>query len=789
MASRTQQINFLAAVSLASSGDVSGFQNIVAYDGSLLDSPQRPQSAFSILLYFLPEAIPFSEYTNLLRRMVSKDFNEVTTAPTITSAFSDLTDEILTHRAGKLADYITSKVQRYGWLNSSEGSYIDDWIKARVRLVDTVTGLAQDTSPLFSISDHSENDLFIWQHGIVQVVTSFRSIYHNQAQWISLASLEELTPRLAVQLLLQFTTVETVVRDVNTLVVPYLTYKCSHDNDYSALWEWIGQSTNIYDEDPPAHLLLLVKLVEAGGIRLPTEQANFDFIRAILAFLYTFPSEHYTPTTYLHFGEIQKDLGDFELDIETPDYKVPEEVVETDLYSFGSLQKSNLTSPTLYSLSLLNKFVSSGALLALHIPHISLIEVVVTSLFGSEEDQTALARKYIFSKEDSWRVLDSTQWSRIRDNIRWLKTKSKVLSKVPDSWIDETLLVSTLKSGRFDFVQSNFVDARRTAVSTDNLTKHLLDAFYENYDKATNCSTSRGSLKNAAACIKLLETKHATKSKVPSVVSRASRLLSATNELSVYALTLTPDVVLHPVELRCQTKDPLIIIHRILELNSKAYHDLEKLQAISTDIVYGILGKDLPHTDLKVIAMCIDAALVDSNFDQACKYTEILRELPVPQDDEAQQIVWTACYQVGKFVSPYWDDSDVKLVTTVYERQLELLGHTLATAPRENLSPILNAWKRVEAQIADAQQFGDTSLSDSNPQLDAIKATTSRFARAIQSSAAATFSNTDLNMPAVMPDPNSHSSSNQELHNSRKRDQLSGLLVSGLGWAIGANPR
>lgn len=774
---------------MASAGDINALRSIVASDPSLLESPRSPRSAFSVMLYFLPEAIEFHDYADLLHKMITGDFDESGNTPDVD--IGKLSDELLDQRTSKIADYIASKTETYGWTASDDTKFIDDWIKARIRLVDAATGLISDPMPLFSSTESPDSDLLAWQFGIVQVISSYRSLYYTQSEWISLCDFEKLTPRLAVQLLLQFTSVETVVRDINTLVVPYLTYKCAETNDYSALWEWMGQTTNVYDEDPPAHLLLLVQLVEAGGISLPTETANFKFIRAVLAYIYAYPSSHYTAKTYLHFSEVQKDLGDFELDTESPNYEIPNDIVETDLYSFNTLITSNLTSPTLYSLGLLDKFVSSGALLATHIPNISLIEVAVTSLFGTEEDQIALARLYIFNQEDQWKTLDAAHWGRIRDNLRWLKTKSQVLAKVPDSWIDETLLVSTLSCGRFDFVRSHFVDVRRTAVPTNVLTKHLLDAFYENYDLATNCSTSRGMLKNAAACLALLEEKH-SKKHLPSALTRASRLLSATNELSTYSLTLNPDTPLHPVELRVQTKDPLSIIHRILELNPKAYKDLAKLQVIGADLVYGILGKDLPNTDLKVRAMCIDGALVDSNFEQAYKYTDALREAPATQDEESRQLIWTTCYQVGKFVSPYWDDTDVKFITSVLEKQLDLLGFTLATAPNENLSSILSAWQRIEAQLADIERTADAvpepQQQHHHHHQDILKSTTSRFARAIQSSAAATFSSSDTS--SVSSDRTGHSSTpSEELHNSRKRDQISGLLVSGLGWAIGANPR
>lgn len=825
MTGRTQLIHFLASVSAASTGNLTGFESIVAACPTLLESPRSPSSAFSVLLYFLPETIPFKDYADLVHNLVAGEVTKQGSLPDKES-YELISDDVLTQRAQKVSTYIANKTKPYGW--TTEGpSFIEDWIKARVRLVDACTGLISDSLPLFNTTDTANSDLFTWQYGIVQVLVHFRSFYHTHTEWLTLERFEAMQTRTAVQLLLQFTSVDTVVRDINTLVVPFLTYKTAAEDDYSALWEWVGQTSSVNELDPPAHLALLLQLVEEGGISLPSDQAHFKFVRALLAYAYTYPQQHYTSITYAQFAEMQNYLGDFELDTDAPDYTIPDDIKETELFLFDTLMTCNLTTPTLYSLSLFDKFTAAAALLASQITKMTVIEVVVTSLFGSEQDQIALARKYIFGDHNddiAWKSLDNAQWSKLRDNIRWLKTKSLVLAKVPDTWIEETLLVSTLSCARFNFVKTHYVTVRKTALSTNVITKHLLDAFYENYDMATNCSAARGSLKNASACLALLEEKH-SKRQTPSAVARASKLLAATDALSIYSLTLTPGVPLHPVELRVQKKDPLSIIHRVLELNPKAYHDLTKLQAIATDLVYGIVGEALPHTDIKVRAMCIDAALVDSNFEQAYTYTDVLREQATAistkedVDEDLQQLIWTTCYQVGKFVSPDWDDSDSKQAAALLEKQLELLSHTLAVAPRENLCSILSVWQRIESELAEATlslaataETGPTSTTASigpgtvpeGRKRDALKSAGSRFARAIQSSATATFGGSSgssissrsnsrepaaagiTNVSGVETGRTGNVGSNEEM---RKRDQLSGLLVSGLGWAIGANPR
>ena len=107
----------------------------------------------------------------------------------------------------------------------------------------------------------------------------------------------------------------------------------------------------------------------------------------------------------------------------------------------------------------------------------------------------------------------------------------------------------------------------------------------------------------------------------------------------------------------------------------------------------------------------------------------------------------------------------------------------------------MSAWQRIEAQLGEAREQNiateQKALSQKHvpgENIEMLKSASSRFARAIQSSATATFGS-DHSTTTQEGQNNQQHQHNEELHNSRRRDQLSGLLVSGLGWAIGANPR
>lgn len=778
---REYQASFLALIEFATSVRFDDIELLIASMPQLLQSPTSSASAFTALLYFLPESTPLADYVDLIKKLLDGQFQTNLPVPDY-SHFDRFSDEELAQHFQAATRYLTQKTTPLGWGSSSASTpFINDWVKARIRLVDNYTGLPTPPDLLLGLVDTTDQSIIDWQYSILHVLMAFRRSYAGQTAWISLQEFESLSPHNAVKLLLQFASTDNIVTDVNNLIVPYLNNK----EDQSPLWDWIGDESSV----PEERLSLLLELVKADGVFIPPNPGYFGFIRAVLAFLYSFPQNHYTTEIFKELTLVEHYFGNFELDAEPSDTKFPENIAETDLYSYTTLLKSQLTLPTLSSLNTFHNYAHSAEILFSNIPDITLIEVVVTSLYGSDQDQIALARKYIFGSnnddefgDEKWKHYDSKQWTKVRDNLLWLKNKSHVLSKVPSAWVDETLLISTLASGQFDFVEARFINVRRAAASSSVVTTHLLDAFYENYDKATSCSTSRGGLKKAAKCLELLQEKYANKNPLPSPIERAAKLLSSTDALSKYSLTLTPGVPLHPVELRVQSKDPLVIIHRLLELNPKLYHELDFLQDISKDLYYGITGNkaDDGEINTRVRAMCIDVALANSDFEQAYNYTKELQDY-VKQSSSHNQLPWTTCYQVGKFVSPEWDGNTPE---SVLSKQLELLSFTLTYAPKENLPSILKVWERVESQLNE-ERPAERRNHQQHSSTDILTSASSRFARAIQSSASTTFGSGGSGGSNQAPELGH----DEDHTNSRKRDQISNLLVSGLGWAIGANPR
>lgn len=203
-------------------------------------------------------------------------------------------------------------------------------------------------------------------------------------------------------------------------------------------------------------------------------------------------------------------------------------------------------------------------------------------------------------------------------------------------------------------------------------------------------------------------------------ILKFKKLLLASNQLatnfkfllSQRAQTLPSDIF--------KVNNPIIVLERILELNPKSYLDMGKIYkvvadlCISTDhigLLYDVLPIETdtgPTEDLgavfsgkgaplgpqprfplrdKVILSCVNAALIDLNFDFA--YTNLMRLLANETGTLLGLLghVWLNVFQVCKFVDPAWlvgsdEDDDIDDVPLdVLTRQIELALKLLEVAP------------------------------------------------------------------------------------------------------------
>lgn len=318
-------------------------------------------------------------------------------------------------------------------------------------------------------------------------------------------------------------------------------------------------------------------------------------------------------------------------------------------------------------------------------------------------------------------------------------------------------------------------------------------------------------------------------------LQRAFRLVDATHALSHYSLTLTPGVPLLPVQIRIHA-DPISLIARLLDSNSKSYAQAENLVSIAKGLRFGTSGDDGGKlTEARVLGMCIEAALSEGDFETAYSLAMGRLVILVPpgseqdtkNDGEAgvEDLIWRACLQAGRYRSPYLA-LDTTTATThgggeaalrTVEMRMELLAQALRSCPPPALAEVLSAWKRCEKEMLAGlkEEEEEEEKLDTYWNPDATTTTTPTSSSittrrrddetpmglfAVAAGAAKALRGTAFPLATtaaaaarthVAAETNSPTAAEEE-QRTRKRDVVTGMvtsgLASGLGWVLGAQP-
>jgi hypothetical protein len=337
---------------------------------------------------------------------------------------------------------------------------------------------------------------------------------------------------------------------------------------------------------------------------------------------------------------------------------------------------------------------------------------------------------------------------------------------------------------------------------------------------------------------------------------KVKALVQVTDSIGQYRLILTPKEPFKPGALRSH-KDPISIIGKVLEQNPGSYTSIDKL----VDLGKGLVRAGLTNSDdgrspsktqeataeKRVVAMCIDAALSEDDFETAYSYVVTrLRNIAGPAhartpDLERRQSglvaeappkviddwSWRAALQAGKYrrtaqtVRPtHLGNASGNPEIRHLEQRMECLSQALKLAPKATLQEILNVFRRCEEELeSNVQQeqkqseAWDMQGDENSAMPGGFAATPHKSSRATEEApmtlfdlSRATFgsamSTIKKNAPAAGaplissplggPGTEAHDLATMERDRVRKRDRLTnaavGGLASGVGWLIGANP-
>ncbi len=333
-------------------------------------------------------------------------------------------------------------------------------------------------------------------------------------------------------------------------------------------------------------------------------------------------------------------------------------------------------------------------------------------------------------------------------------------------------------------------------------------------------------------------------------VKRVEALLKASHALSDYRLVLKQGEPFSPVVLRVHS-DPIIIIEKVLNQNPKAYTRLQEFLEMGANMVHAGLtspassarvAATLPEVEQRlfiaekrIVAMCIEAALNEDDFETA--YSYVVSRLgngatprSGPVDALSDTWSWVAALKAGQYIRTERSQQPTHLGTASgnpevrhLDQRIECLATAVRAAPPAELQQILKSFRRCEEQLDSAireeaanevawDAAGDFSALPGNfeppVQRTALPSRNMTASTAARQGEEAPMSLFDLsratariaqrNLTALsslqgMPPPtgNGDTSHEQPGSRTRKRDQLreaaTGTLVSGVSWLIGAN--
>ncbi|KAE8132094.1 Sec39 domain-containing protein [Aspergillus pseudotamarii] len=391
-----------------------------------------------------------------------------------------------------------------------------------------------------------------------------------------------------------------------------------------------------------------------------------------------------------------------------------------------------LTCPSASSISFLSAILLSIKTLAELGHSVTCRTAVNICLHSSQETQLHELRNVVSSIVRQTK--SSHDWRGVRQQILWLqhwgsdKTEGSesnspchgLFWRVSRDVVEAEALKALLEIKEFNLAVDIYINSP-TALSSAQVEEAVKEAIFTTYDNASNGNRTRGGMKRAYDILQAFQPHF------PESVSfkEIRALISATHALSFYSLTLQHGVPFQPVSIRVHS-DPLSLIEKVLDQNSKAYTKVDDLLAIGRNLVAAGFSSrlsdsddvDLPPTsgedtvvtaERRIMSLAISSALSSNDFGTA--YSYILTRLtppsllstssPLTNPAVRDDISWRAVYNAGRYRDPALSSSsNLQAQITQLSQRMELLSLALILVPSPDPLPeILGAWRRCDEEM------------------------------------------------------------------------------------------
>jgi hypothetical protein len=753
----------LLATRLCSDTNIEAFRSLRAHYPDVLSE----EAVYRIILTFLPEETEPALYRPLLKDSCNEDGQ--ITSDFDTSPVHELSEESARAQVQQLH---FRQVLPFDPNHNTKEDLRSNFLLQRARQVDTATGdllaILQLVEPFVDDSELLRNWLI---STLLPLLRKDYEYYPDNVARLSLNEMEELRGSGGVEILLQHTRTNpidsAIGRDLRGIVGPWKyggnqwkRRKVSHEDDmqgnnsngpiddgdnWQDVNEWI-LSTSQSDHTLTSRVVVEwdgPKDVDLGGYnsQAPSDlggRLTLRYCQAALATIYvaegTSEQVELDCRRILHRVQVLSRLE--QLPDHDPTKSLPDippllpSVVESSraaLLHNALLQSDNaLTTPSIGVLSFMNGVLTSlRALRDLYNP-LSPRAVIEMCLFSTEERQQQELQKIL--QQATRNSASDADWRSVREQLRWLRlweTETRKSKSVPDGfsrrglfwrvgaqYFERAFLGALLTAGQHQTAVDIYLRSGNGPLDLEEVENCVRESILSSYDNASNGNRTRGGMKRASETLKAFRP-HFPRS---SSLHKLEYLIAATHALSFYHLTLQHGVPFQPVSIRVH-HDPLSLLEKVLEQNSKAYTKLDDLLSIGRNLVAAglptpskgasrsadseTLESKTFDAEHRITYLAITSALSSSDFDTA--YSYILTRLSPSTGPKSSTFVddtsWRAAYAAGRHRPPSSPQTLASRIANLSKR-MELLSLALTLAPTpEPLSEILGTWRRCEEEM------------------------------------------------------------------------------------------
>ena len=604
--------------------------------------------------------------------------------------------------------------------------------------VETTDGALDDLIPV--VEECLPESPVLEQWASTYLLPLIRLRYHfypSEADSISLQELETLSGTSGVKTLLAYaekhSTKAQISRDLDELVAPWIGGTGNGGRQAKASWqdvfEWILDTSCT---DFPLATKVLLEWEGPPSLRgnssTSTSEDLAAFAQTALAVVYaSHPSSGDAMRSSL---SILRRFAAM-IDVDTPEVSLPDPDIlgidplvadssDANLLQNALLSTDNeLTKASSASIAFLAGILKTAEILMNYKIQLSVAEIARVCLSASEERQSQQLRRIL--QQIPKLTNQETDWSALRLQLLWLRSWQRIsrnqnlgpktgafLGHISQEHVEQSLLDAMLGMGQYAASKYLYLEGSTPPLEALTVERQVVAAIYSVFDNASNGNRNRGGVKRASDIVAAFRMAFLKSQNFQDI----DHLLKATHSLSFYQLTLQHGVPFRPVNIRAQ-KDPLDLMARVLEQDSKAYTKLDDLLEIGRNLVLAHLDarnlqskesdKDstrLVEAEQRITYLAITAALAEHDFDTAYSYITTRMSTSTSNSKGARDdYSWRAAYAAGRY-RPAQPPKSLHGRISSLSKRMDLLSLSLTLAPHpDSLSEILGQWRRCEEEM------------------------------------------------------------------------------------------